>query len=1059
ATYTASITYREETLRADFVAHDKALKEQVASGEIKAEDAKYYFTNGEPNDAEFKALMDKVYGERLMARAYVEVVTENGTEYVYSQNTVTASVRGVATGKYLEYEDDGKWEQDYGWVATKYLGEISHKNAFVDLESGEIVGTDLRGYVDFTMGEEDLTVGDSQLDADLVIGEKSYFGASLKEDKVAGQTYTLTATDMLGNILLLNVTPATKVLKTKEDIYNTFNLSTNNKTYCKPVGNGVSCTIDGYFVLGNDIDMTGVILDHNLICARETGTTAPAYGVGFYGTFDGNGYTISNLDLRRANTGLTTISTSPDFRKAAVRDENGVLTSSTSSYHAVVADTHECNHDAVSGVGTRGAGLFGALGYGSTIKNVALTNVNASHSSVIAVMTEGAQSNYDGGASTYVGFGGYDEVSSSGYAWRYTSGVTTCTQATGCPVHGSDTASCDGGYYGKCTGTRFCIIHQTGVDHTAEWIPLVKLGTAYYADFACENIYIRKDLTLTADQAKITYENIFIDINEDTINFRGVFNMLGSSKVDKITTMNNVVINYNGADATIASTGILRGHNLVSTTGNHGIAFEKTTINDMVVISKNPANLITNNGPYVASNLDGTKKIANVLQYSSYADYLTAIKLGVSIDGFKNLNYWDVKKYGVPYWKTSLEDVYFKVDGEASDGTLEYSAPAIGNQKQYQVTAYNLLDEAFPEFDAVSSTNEDVATVTKQGLITIKGTTSSPEATAVVTLTAQGKVFTAVITLQGGYTEVSAETEITYSQDQGKFDFGGYAVDPDDNPETENSVAVSNANIVSASVIYGEEIIELTKQTIQITDYNLANPGHVGGSGLDSAGKGDDTKVNFTAFMGDIVRYTVTKDEEGNYVPDLKTQKLLVKFNVGTDEAPIYKTYLFENLKAYTAIITNIGKINELFSITTNGQSTAGYYILANSIRGDRAIYKMNHVKSAVENASTIGFQGVFDGQGHQIGKAITTENNYGGLFGKITSTSEMPTTIRNVSISAYAGSASYALLANSVVSDVYTNVLDKDGVDTGIKQATYPLEVYNFHYKPYQKMLHGLFY
>lgn len=1057
--YTASITYREDKLKADFIAHDMA----VRAGEKQGE--KCYFSNevasanyeGELFDEEFADLMNKVYAEQLIARAYIKVTTaEDETVYVYSENSVSNSVRGIATDKYIENKDDESWMAQYGYIATKYLGTISTKSAYLDSQSNKIIGQDLRGYEEFTLNDVSLSVGE-----DIVIGETSTLSASVVDGLEEGQTYTLTAIDARGNVLFLNVTPVTEIITTAEQFWSIFNLSTNNERFFKMVGNAATCTIDGYYILGNDIDMTGWILDHNLICARDTVTAAVSFGVGFYGTFDGCGYEITNLDLRRVNTGLNTVSQSSSFAKNVKRDESGAITSAAASYHPSVTVNASCNHDDTAYIGgSRGAGLFGALGYGSTIKNVALTNVNASHSAVLAVMTEGA-SIFDDAKDKYVGFAGWSEVDASGYAWRYNS-ATTCTATAGCPVHGENIENCDAGYYIQCSGNRFCVIHQEGKDHTQEWIKVYKIGSYYYANFECTTLFVRKETTLTANQAKITYENLYIDINEDTTNLRGVFNMLGASKTDKNTTMNNIVINYNGADASLKSTGILRGHNLVSTVGGYGTAFEQTTKNNIVVISKNPANLIRfNDVIHVASNVEkeGATKIENVLQYSSVEEYAAAIEAGTaSMEGFGS--YWETKKTPTPVWKNEyVKAISFKVNGEEVGDSFNYTAFALGEQKTIQVDAYDYFGAKYTEFESATTTDAEVATVNKSGLITVAGSSSKDEATAIITLVIDGRTFIATITIQGGFITVN-DVEVVYDEYSSQFNFKGFGVDVDNDDTNDNSVVFNNDTILSASVIYGDETTTLEKTTVNYTDYGTINgknweeiPGYVGASSgnRDNNGKSDDTVMQRTGFVGNVVKFAVNVEENGDYTPVLYTQKLLVKVQVGEE----VKTYLFNNLKAYSAIITNIAQMGDIFKITASDPLNYGYYVLANHIKPQRGsgLYKYVH-----ESLTTTekGFQGVFDGQGYQIdqGFHVNVKDEFGTLFGVIRSTSEMPTTIRNLSASQYSGSTEYTLFARSIESDVYENV---DAGGTTIKVAKYPVEFKNIHIKPQTNAIYGV--
>ena len=1033
--YTGSITYREDKLKADFIAHDEAeLLKPV-------EERKFYFTNGVYNGEEFADLMDKVYAEQLIARAYIKVTTaEDETVYVYSENSVSNSVRGVATDKYIENKDDESWMAQYGYIATKYLGTISTKSAYIDSQSNKIIGQDLRGYEEFTLNDVSLSVGE-----DIVIGETSTLSASVVEGLEEGQTYTLTAIDARGNVLFLNVTPATEVITTAEQFKSIFNLSTNNTKFCKPVASFYTCTVDGYYVLGNDIDMTGVILDHNLVCVRDKNTASAAYGIGFYGTFDGNGYTISNLDLRRPSAGVYAPSQNGNFM-IANRDESGVLTGTTSSYYLSVGANHNCSHDS----GATNAGLFGVLGYGTTIKNVALTNVNASTGSVIASIVEGAYTP-DNGAATYNSFGGFEEVDSTGYAMRYSS-ATTCTSAAGCPVHGDDTASCDGGYYVKCSGAPYCILHQTHDTHEAVWFKATKIGSYYYVDFATDTIMLRKAVMLTAAQAKITYENLYIDINSDTTNFRGVFNNIGDTKVDKITTMNNIVINYNGATANSSNNAILRGYTMLNNKGGNNKAFQDTAKNNVVVIADTASNLVV--GSFVASNLEGTNKVAGVLQYASLEEYADAIEAGTaSKEGFGS--YWETEKTQTPTWKNDFTKVTFKVDGEIVGNSYDYTALALGEQKTLQVTAFDYQGEQITEFDVAKTTDELVATVNKSGLITVKGETNKAEASTIITLEANGKTFIATITLQGGFIIVE-DVEVTYSQDQGKFNFNGFAVDVDNDDTNDNSVVFNNDTILSATVINGDETTELTKQTIQVKDYGTVGgkswtevPGSVGASGTDSTGTGDDTTVAATAFLGEnIVKFAVN-GEYGVYEPVLDTQQLMVTVQVGEE----VRTYVFNNLKAYSAIITNVGQLTEVLSVKTTSTLNKGYYILANNIIATRGIYKVTH--ATPNGAKTMGFQGVFDGQGYCLNNGLAGSNL--GLFDQIVSTAEMPTTIRNVSLTTYAGANSFAGFAKSLVTDTNETVTAADGAS--ITVSRYPVEFYNVHYKPTTSSVHGLFY
>ena len=1031
--YTASISYREDKLKSDFIAHDAAVK----AGE---KNENYYFTNGEYNEKEFKAILTKVYAERLIARAYVQITTKDGeVDYIYSTTSTVASVRDVANDKYVQNRNDAEWLKKYGWLATKYLSTASYKDAFVDVDgdnAGEIFATDLTDYTEFVLGQKALDASKiTATEATTALSEEVFANMEL------GKTYTLACYDNNGNVLNLNLKPVTEVITTPSEFKSIFDLSNNNEK-CVNRGSFYSCTVDGYYVLGNDLDMSTTKLDHNLVCAYNTNSAATSFGVGFYGTFDGNGYTISNLDVSRSGAGIYQMSSNGNFMEMNEDPSTGV---SVYSYYPTITANHSCGHSSGTGVG-----VFASLGYGSTIKNVAFTNAKASNSSFLAMFTEGSY-NRDNGVAAYSAFGGFEQVDSSSYTWRLGKVGTECTGAAGCPVHGNDDCSAtQGTKFYKCSGTGYCYLHQTSGTHEATWVPVVySTSSNDFVAFATDTIWVRKDVELTAAQAKITYENLYIDINEATSNFRGVFNSFGASKTDKITTLNNVVINYNGTATTSSNNGLFRGENKVATTGGHGIAFEAPTKNNVVIIAKNGGNLINYSGTYVASNLEGTNKIAGILQYASLEAYKQAIdNKETSVSGFNK--YWNTSA-GVPFWGAHYANtITFDVGGVASDGTENFTIVADGSQQSVKVSALDYFGKAL-EFETAESSDSDLATVDKNGLITFAEEIDASEATVTLTLTIAGKVFTATATIQGGFEFVN-DVEVTYSQDQGRFNFDGFAAE---------GVVFSNDTVLEASVIYNGVTTNLTKQVIQVKDYGIVNgknwtevPGSVGASGPDANGTGDDTMVNFNAFLGEnVVKFAVDIKEDGSYDPELFTQILLVKVNTGTEEEPVYKNYMFKNFKAYSAIITNAGQLAEVLSVKTTSTLNKGYYILANNITHTRGIYKVTHANP--NSAKTMGFQGVFDGQGYCLNNGLAGSTY--GLFDQIVSTAEMPTTIRNVSLTTYSGANSSAGFAKSLVTDNNETLTADDGATITVSKN--PVEFYNVHYKPTTSTIHGLFY
>lgn len=94
----------------------------------------------------------------------------------------------------------------------------------------------------------------------------------------------------------INVCCVSKIINTKEEL-------SNLHIYGKDVSKGISgiSSFDGYFILGNDIDMSGVRI--KTTCGITTGATSINYN-GFKGTFDGRGYTVKNASVSSSNGGL-----------------------------------------------------------------------------------------------------------------------------------------------------------------------------------------------------------------------------------------------------------------------------------------------------------------------------------------------------------------------------------------------------------------------------------------------------------------------------------------------------------------------------------------------------------------------------------------------------------------------------------------------------------------------------------------------------------------------------------------------------------------------------------
>ena len=148
----------------------------------------------------------------------------------------------------------------------------------------------------------------------------------------------------------------------------------------------------GYYVLGEDIDFAGAHVSHerNIQNAYKfykkgsTGNYTDPDGFdmqtaidkltgffGFGGTFDGNGHSITRFKVTQSGT-------------TTVKDTTLGLTTSNRPY------------------ASRVAGLFGALAYGATIKDVAFTNINVNDNSA-HMASQAVLAGYAGGSTTATG--------------------------------------------------------------------------------------------------------------------------------------------------------------------------------------------------------------------------------------------------------------------------------------------------------------------------------------------------------------------------------------------------------------------------------------------------------------------------------------------------------------------------------------------------------------------------------------------------------------------------------------------------------------------------------
>ncbi len=200
---------------------------------------------------------------------------------------------------------EAKWsiEIDYEAVEAEADGYVSDENDVLVLDEVEYNGGDFIAIVidGVALGASDYSVIDNNIKfSQTKVTE--YLG-SYKD------VYVLNEEGELGKIEVLFVN---KVLLTAADVEEAFDYGDQK------LGDKFEANKNSY-VLGDNIDMTGVVMNNRMIVAGQTITTYVSDGaggytadkvtsvaedVGFHGIFDGRGYAISNVTIEMPNWSL-----------------------------------------------------------------------------------------------------------------------------------------------------------------------------------------------------------------------------------------------------------------------------------------------------------------------------------------------------------------------------------------------------------------------------------------------------------------------------------------------------------------------------------------------------------------------------------------------------------------------------------------------------------------------------------------------------------------------------------------------------------------------------------
>lgn len=234
--------------------------------------------------------MRAAYDLELYARGYVKITTAKGEEIkiLSEAGNVARSIRGIAFDLLL----NGSYTTQNKAVLEKYIGgecrleldnpEFENNTYSIDDGVGTVAFDNLpMGKYAAYFGAE--KVGNIVVETTQTRSVVEFFNL---HNVTAGKDYSLTLLNENGTAYRQAFRCATKVITRATEL----KMFTVTETE-----NGMS-KLDGYYMLGNSIDAS------NFEYAPHTDTVATAdlgqgFDAGLTGTFDGNGYTIRNLQV------------------------------------------------------------------------------------------------------------------------------------------------------------------------------------------------------------------------------------------------------------------------------------------------------------------------------------------------------------------------------------------------------------------------------------------------------------------------------------------------------------------------------------------------------------------------------------------------------------------------------------------------------------------------------------------------------------------------------------------------------------------------------------------
>ena len=219
---------------------------------------------------------------------YTEITVEGLYDGVTYENGVLSVAEGAASGT----------------VTVKAVYVINGSEKVVDIEiaaTQKVAVPHERVLIEVSEKSLDLSfasayLGDSATVAykELILGDGALNNGKLSVDLsgiTATDNLTFTVTSKKGdvyNTFDLNVRLATKVIRSAEDLEAVRIMQTNIDT---------KTSINGLFVLANDIDLTGKIYERGLTYNTSETVAIWESNFGFRGTFDGQNYKLSNATV------------------------------------------------------------------------------------------------------------------------------------------------------------------------------------------------------------------------------------------------------------------------------------------------------------------------------------------------------------------------------------------------------------------------------------------------------------------------------------------------------------------------------------------------------------------------------------------------------------------------------------------------------------------------------------------------------------------------------------------------------------------------------------------